>query len=197
MDLLGLTTLLFSDIHGKSERLARLLKLYSDTPAICLGDAVGMGENDATLRQLRERDIPCLLGNHEVDLIHLYEVSDENRRWLSTWPYQLREDDALLCHTWLRGRRFENIDSLSTVESMFASSDFRLTFVGHSHSPGWWELKQGDRPRWTHASQSWDVLWQEGSRYIIDVGSLGEPQSPGDPNYALWDEVGVRWLKLP
>lgn len=82
------------------------------------------------------------------------------------------------------------------AESMFDSEQFRVAFVGHSHSPGWWELEAGDRPRWTHASQLREVLWEEAKRYIVDVGGLGEPSLPGDPVYVLWDESGVKWFGL-
>jgi diadenosine tetraphosphatase ApaH/serine/threonine PP2A family protein phosphatase len=190
-------TLLFSDVHGKADRLRRLFRLYPDTRAICLGDAVGIGDSNATLDLLKVRGIPCVVGNHEIDLIHLYEVHADHRGWIRTWPFEISDNDMMLAHTWLEGRIFHCIDSISTVGLMFASADFRVTFVGHSHSPGWWELPPGDRPRWTHASNTPQVNWREGSRYVVDVGSLGEPQSPEDPNYALWDEVGVRWLKLP
>lgn len=188
--------LLFSDVHGRSQRLKFLLRFYPTGPAICLGDAVGMGDNDSTLAQLRERQVECIAGNHDTDMIELYEVNPEHRAWIKTWPYRKREDDILFSHSWLEGRQFHRIDSIYAAESMFQSEDFRVAFVGHSHSPGWWEWSPGDRPRWTHANQAREVKWELGKRYIVDVGSLGEPQMPGDPVYALWDKTGVRWLGL-
>lgn len=189
-------TLLFSDIHGKVEPLHRLLRLYPDTPAVCLGDVVGAGESDSVLSLLQASGVPCLLGNHEVDLIHLYEVSSDHRKWISNWPRTLAKGDVTLAHTWLRGNIFESIDSIAAATLCFESQGARTLFVGHSHSPGWWQWAPGDRPRWTHAANQRELFFEDGCRYIVDVGSLGEPQRPDDPRYALWDGVGVRWFWL-
>lgn len=190
-------TLLFSDVHGRADRLQRLFRLYPDTRAVCLGDTVGGGDNDLTLRLIKERAVPVVLGNHEADLIHLYKVDERYRAWIRTWPRSLAEADVLFIHTWLRGAVFERIDSISSASLCFESYSARVIFVGHSHSPGWWELRPDDRPRWTHASRQREFLFSEGARYIVDVGSLGEPERAEDPHYVLWDEVGIRWYWLP
>lgn len=158
---------------------------------------MGRGENDEALETLRTRGISCVLGNHEVDLIERYEIEGEHRVWIKAWPKLIQEHDVLYCHTWIENGFFRLIDSLFSASEMFASRDFRLAFVGHSHSPGWWESRPGDRPRWTHAKAGCEIYWAPEVRYIVDVGSLGEPHCDGDPNYVLWDEVGARWLRLP
>lgn len=189
-------TLLFSDIHGKAEALQKLLQLYPETSAVCLGDVVGIGDCDAVLSLLRARGVPCLLGNHEVDLIQHYQVSAGYLEWIKSWPRTMVRGEVTLAHTWLRGNVFESIDSIASATSCFESQDSRVLFVGHSHSPGWWRWSPGLRPRWTHAANEREMFFEDGFRYIVDVGSLGEPQRPDDPRYALWDEVGVRWLWL-
>ena len=198
-------TLIFSDIHGRAECLERLLAIFPESFAICLGDALGAsriptsGANDRILSLLRERSIPCVKGNHEVDLIHLYEVNKTHLDWIETWPHRLVEADVLFCHTWIeenQGLRFHNIDSIYSAQEMFRLTSFRLAFVGHSHSPGWWELCDGSRPKWQHAraGETWSL--NPGCRYIVDVGSLGEPQRPQGSNYVLWRDSELSWRGL-
>lgn len=188
---------LLSDIHGKADRLQRYFELNPNDPVICLGDAVGLGDSERTLRLLRTHDATCVLGNHEDRMLKLYEVSDELAAWVGGWPCELIQGDVLLTHTWMerdKGKSFTNIDSIWAATQMFAEGSFRVAFVGHSHSPGWWELN-GSRPVWTHAQDGTFLEWKPGFRYIVDVGSFGEPRRESDPNYAVWTEPGVRWLK--
>src|SRR5690606_19874838 len=119
---------------------------------ICLGDAVGRNGSDQTLALLQERKVPCVNGNHEVDIMPRYQVSDEWRAWVETWPDFRVDNDLLYTHTLVdQSRRFLEIDSIFTARSMFESGAFRVAFVGHSHSPGWWTLQDGNRPFWRHA----------------------------------------------
>jgi predicted phosphodiesterase len=193
-----LKTVLISDIHGVDEALRQILSHHDKEPVVCLGDAVGNRPNDETLRLLKERDTACLKGNHEVDLIHLYKVSDTWRNWIRAWPFSLLSGDVLYAHTWLdQNSRFYDIDSIFAAQEMYRSSDFRVAFVGHSHSPGWWwRPSHEERPVWTHARPETTLELAEG-RYIVDVGSVGEPVRDGDPRYVVWDGERVVWRALP
>ena len=162
---------------------------------VCLGDAVGRSGNDATLEMLHDRNAPCVNGNHEVDIMHIYQVSEEWRRWVQTWPDYRVENELLFAHTLIdESRRFLEIDSTFSARRMYDSGCFRLAFVGHSHSPGWWSWScREERPVWAHASLESTLTPEQGRRYIVDVGSLGEPKRPADPRYVIWDGRSVRW----
>jgi diadenosine tetraphosphatase ApaH/serine/threonine PP2A family protein phosphatase len=77
---------------------------------------------------------------------------------------------------------------LVTAEDGFAAfSHFatRWCFVGHSHVPGVWSLGSSgpDHERGAAAVRS-----EQGRRYIVNVGSVGQPRDR-DPRatWALWD----------
>ena len=91
-------------------------------------------------------------------------------------------------------RRFEDLGSTFQAQEMFQAEDFKVAFVGHSHSPGWWTLTP-ERPVWTHAEVGTE-LEIEDSRLIVDVGSLGEPKQPGDARYVILEGSRVRWCGL-
>jgi len=144
-------TIIISDIHGKAKALGRVFERHTGDPVICLGDALGSGDNSATLRLLREREVPCVKGNHEVDLLHLYELSSEDLAYVDSWPFTRSFGGSLFVHTWLEFPliRYRQIDSILSAKEMFAPSSFNTAFVGHSHSPGWWTLED-ERPVWAH-----------------------------------------------
>ena len=59
----------FSDIHANLEALTAVLAKLDELNCdqlICLGDIVGYGADPAAcIKILRERDLPCVLGNHD------------------------------------------------------------------------------------------------------------------------------------
>jgi serine/threonine protein phosphatase 1 len=78
------------DIHGCDELLARLLaRLDSARPIVFVGDYVDRGPKSAdVLHRLKaldtdpERDVTCLLGNHEAMLLGFLNDPQANARWL-------------------------------------------------------------------------------------------------------------------
>lgn len=192
-------TVVFSDLHGNIQALEALRLQRGEDFWICLGDVLGrMGDMMECLQLLRSRKVPCVRGNHEVDLWRAYEpsVSQEMGEWVKSWPLLLREDETLLSHTWLErvhtGFRFQRVENLNNAEAMFTAEEFQRAFVGHSHRPGWWEKGEGPAV-WTLAETGQRLEWRPGVRYIIHVGSLGDPEFPGDPRWVFWDDDGVTW----
>lgn len=183
--------ILFSDLHGNIEKLQALLERRAGRQVICLGDALGRGDNQATLEKLKESKIPCLKGNHEVDLLPVYRpgLTPEQLDWVKGWPHQFVEGDVLLTHTWLDDHHFRRIESPIQVELFLESHDFRVAFVGHSHSPGYWH-----DGKFHIAEPGTSLTFQPGSRYVIDVGSLGEPLRT--LTYVDWDDDTVVWHTL-
>lgn len=194
-------TVVFSDLHGSWDALEALKTRYENDFWICLGDVLGGKEANRCLDLLASRSVPCVKGNHEVDLWSTYvpAVSPELAVWIEKWPLKLTEDETLLCHAWLEpvrsGFRFQAVTTVHDAESMFTCESFQRAFVGHSHQPGWWEKRQGPAV-WTSAETGIRLEWKRGSRYIVDVGSLGEPLLPGDPRWVSWDERGVTWCSF-
>jgi len=71
----------------------------------------------------------------------------------------------------------------------FRAFDQRICFIGHSHFPGAFELRDGD----IRYARTEEVPLADGARYIVNVPSVGQPRD-GDPRagYAIYDsERGV------
>src|SRR5688572_8075735 len=96
---------LLSDAHGNEGAFLNGLEALTRAGAeriVFLGDAVGYGPGAGVLRQLRERRIPCVRGNHEAMLLGILdagereevyriekvrqELSREEFEWVATWP---------------------------------------------------------------------------------------------------------------
>ena len=126
----------FSDVHGNLEALTAILKRLDQLSCdllVCLGDIVGYGANPSECIQIiRERDIPCVMGNHDEyassymtpsvarlrpEILQSIEwtqtqLSLEDRKWLAEQPKRLQLGEALaalhpsLAHAvlqWIRG----------------------------------------------------------------------------------------------
>ncbi|MCA9797297.1 MAG: metallophosphoesterase family protein, partial [Candidatus Eremiobacteraeota bacterium] len=195
------TTVLFSDLHGKVERLQQLLGNHRTARFVSVGDALGSGQNAATLDLLRKHQVPCLRGNHEFDLLEIYkgDLTQDHLDWIFMWPLRFVEEDFCMVHSWLGdGDRvdFQRLESKPQVAAMFAAEEFRVAFVGHSHSPGYWQQENRQEPSWIPATPELRLEWEPGVRYLIDLGSLGEPIREDHPNYVIWDDTGVTWKRL-
>ena len=64
-----------SDIHGNLEAFKEVLADIDRSRVdglACLGDNIGYGpEPEQVINLLRERDIPCVMGNHELAVIEV------------------------------------------------------------------------------------------------------------------------------
>ena len=121
-----------SDIHGKAQALEQAFRAHPHSRVICLGDALGLGDNSAVLEMLEERNALCVKGNHEVDLCHLYELDTKRQSQISSWPDSFAESDTLYIHTQRDSLgRFFDIGSTLEAEDFFLGRSFRTAFVGH------------------------------------------------------------------
>jgi len=172
---------------------------------VCLGDMVGYGADPVPcLETVRRRGAASVVGNHEhgsVGLLDLgwfnpharaaaiwtaSQLSDEERTYLAKLPFTLTLHDATLVHA--SPRSPERWAYLLTPWDGFGAFDFfpgRLCFVGHSHRPAVW-VQGEEGNRFLPGSQA--VSLGPGRRFIVNVGSVGQPRDR-DPRaaYAVWD----------
>jgi predicted phosphodiesterase len=192
---------LLSDVHSNVEALEAVLK---DVDArgireiFFLGDAVGYGPNpNECVDLLAERCDILLAGNHDRAAIGLTDISyfnayarkaiewtmkeltDENKEIIGSWPFEkeLKDDDILLVHSTPREpSEWHYLLTLWDAEVNFRYFDNKFCFLGHSHQPFVIErLPSGELV--THKD---GTRIKEGSRYIINTGSVGQPRD-GDP----------------
>lgn len=176
-----MTIAIISDIHGNFEALrAALNRLdsYNITDIICLGDVVGYySQVNECCDLLRERNIPCTLGNHDwylagggfctrsksVNDCLQYQrsiITGENKHWIESFPVQLMFEGILMVH----GGWENPIDEyLNPIEEYFDRLEGRLFASGHTHIQG---------------------VYKFGEKTYCNPGSIGQPRD-GDPRAAF------------
>ena len=196
-----------SDIHGNLEALRAVLAdadAHADA-VLCLGDVVGYGADPvACVDMIGARARAVVAGNHEHAVTDRLDLSWFNRHaraaaewtrgrldadcaaYLTALPLAAEVDDATLVHA--SPRQPEEWDYLVTAEdglAAFAAFATRLCFVGHSHVPAIWSLGSSGPD---YGRGDVDVALETGRRYIVNVGSVGQPRDR-DPRaaYAVWD----------
>ncbi len=204
-----------SDVHGNLEALSAVLADAASEGALgvlCLGDAVGYGADPvACVELLGERSTGMVAGNHEYGALGLLDLrwfnpaaraaalwtreqlGADHQGYLSGLPLSSALGEATCVHA--SPRRPEEWDYLLSAEDGFeAFADFatRLCFVGHSHRPGVWSLGSSGPAHEDLGGPAWHdhrVPFHDGRRYIVNVGSVGQPRDR-DPRaaYVVWDE---------
>jgi diadenosine tetraphosphatase ApaH/serine/threonine PP2A family protein phosphatase len=196
-----------SDIHGNLEALRAVLADAAPRAddVLCLGDVVGYGADPvACVDLIGARAGAVVAGNHEHAVTGAMSLSWFNRyaraaaewtrtqldtdcrSYLSALPLTTEVHDATLVHASPRQPdEWEYLVSEADGLEAFDAFATRLCFVGHSHVPAMWSLGSSGPD---YARGDVDVTLDSGRRYIVNVGSVGQPRDR-DPRaaYALWD----------
>jgi predicted phosphodiesterase len=210
-----------SDIHGNLEALLRVLEDIQEQDirrVVCLGDNIGYGpEPNEVVRLIGEHAIPCVMGNHELGLVQPEYLGWFNRcakrsllktrdmltgvtiEYIRTLPSFLVEWGGFFTHGCPPDRITTYLFELGDheLESLFVEIDQSLVFVGHTHDLAAVSF-DGHGVRHLGLGKGSAHL-EEGHRYIINVGSVGQPRD-GNNNakYVIWDqevnEVQVRFV---
>jgi predicted phosphodiesterase len=208
---------IISDIHGNLESLQKALSLVREgDKVLCLGDIVGYGPNpNECVRLVRERASDVVLGNHDVAAVDNFGVEYFNaaaRRaiewtqtviepdvleWLNGLSYEIRHPDFLMVHG-APVHYFEYLLDKRHAKAAFERTDARLIFVGHTHIAEYYGLEPDGSISHAHMQQGGELQLEEGKRYIIDVGSIGQPRDLNpQPCFVFYDEERkhVQWTR--
>lgn len=206
-----------SDVHANIDSLQRvLMRIRTDDALVSLGDVVGYGPNpNECVAALRERATHAVLGNHDLAAVENFGVEnfnpaartaigwtqgvleDDAKRWLNSLPYELRLPDFLLVHG-APVDYFEYILDKATAARAFDRTDARIVFIGHTHIAEYWDRDSEGNIGHRHMQQGGELELDADKRYIIDVGSVGQPR---DLNplacYVEYDSDTrrVRWVR--
>ena len=174
----------------------------------CLGDVVGYGGSPNECSDL-VRDIAevTILGNHDAAVAgrmdysyyyeaarealdwHASELTSENMQWLKELPYKHRLEDlgVDLCHgSPVRLEEFEYIFAPDqAAECLPIWNDLgHITLIGHSHLCKVFALRPGE----VEELPPEDFILQEGTKYIVSVGSVGQPRDYDNrASYTVYD----------
>ncbi|HOJ31614.1 MAG TPA: metallophosphoesterase family protein [bacterium] len=195
---------IISDIHGNLEAAVVVKDFLVKGGAekiLFLGDMIGYGVNPAECIDLFDSsDVVFVRGNHEEACITgRYEgftpdakmamdwtrknLSDAYINKLSEWQETLEIEDFVVCHGGLVDPLHFYTSSRSRAKKMFDEFEFHYCFVGHTHFPMIFVLeKDKDMPSIIAEDPGGNlrVRIEENKRYIINVGSVGQPRD-GNP----------------
>ncbi len=205
---------IFSDTHANLPALEAVLREFEAEKVdklVCLGDSVGYGPQPNECCDLIRSVAPvAILGNHDaavsgrMDYSYYYEaardaldlhnrvLTAENLEWLKGLPYAEQEGDVHFCHgSPLDHEEFEYIFNTEQAATCIPIWDDlgQVTFVGHSHLCKSFAITK-ER---VHEVVTKDFEVHREFRYIISVGSVGQPRDH-DPraSYTVYDsDVGL------
>ena len=203
-----------SDIHANLDALDAVLTHAGSVPLLCLGDIVDDGGHpNECVQIIRDRAVHTVLGN--VDLarsrgptkstLRTQRLSASSKEFLLALPYVITMPTYALVHgSPHEPERYHYIVSEQGARAAFAACDNLITFVGHSHCPGIFVLDPdgrlqilkiiGDAQQYSMRSEI-----ELGSRFIVNVGSTGEPRD-GDAraSYVIYDDTELRisWHRI-
>jgi len=188
---------IISDIHSNLEALTEVLRVAEQQKVdrvVSLGDIVGYGASPNPCCDLvRSIAEVTLLGNHDaavagrMDYSFYYDaarhaldwsarvLTEENLDWLRSLPYTYRIGEVGFCHgSPVEPKAYEYIFALEQARELipFVGNLAEVTFIGHSHLCKAFAIGSGEVN---------DVVAQKfgirrGYRYIISVGSVGQPR---------------------
>ncbi len=185
----------FSDIHGNLPALERVLAEIDASDVdfiVCCGDVVGYGAHpNECCELLRARNIPTIAGNHDYAALSLIDITyfndiakrsiqwtrkvlkPENEKFLRDLPLSIEVADMLFVHASPRSPEAWNyVITLGDARQSFKSFGQRVCFIGHSHTPFVVENLDGDLT----CPTSPVVEVKPGRRYLVNVGSVGQPR---------------------
>ncbi len=209
---------LLSDIHGRGDRLARALadaRVRGAAHVLALGDIGSI----YALDMLADVAAQCVFGNWEAS--GLRGMPKLYRNQIAAWPAQYRGQEFWAGHAspiWPEGLviggvveylRERGLHWLALFPSLHRSDEARwaalaelaaagasLFWHGHTHvQEAWCWRPDGALTRLTDHEF---VIEGDGGRYLIGVGSVGEPHDGSGVCYALYDDIArrVEWRRV-
>jgi predicted phosphodiesterase len=211
---------IISDIHANLQAWnSVLLDIRSQgvDKIVCLGDIVGYGPNPAEVLSSVHSEVDhFVMGNHDAVICGKMDSSLFNplAREVIEWTREVLNQDAIEFLKQLplaikapefrcTHGEFSNpsafnylIEPKDALES-WASVSESLLFVGHTHQRGIHILGDSGAAHWVDAQ---DFEIEDGKRYIVNVGSVGQPRD-GETraSYAILetDPLSIYWRRIP
>jgi diadenosine tetraphosphatase ApaH/serine/threonine PP2A family protein phosphatase len=185
---------IFSDIHGNLQALEAVLEDINEkgiSKLVCLGDIVGYGAQPAEcLERVRKLGCKVVMGNHDAlcadggvleglsertrpGVLWAREQLDADQKaWLAALPYSLETEGCEMVHASLwQPELWRYVLTTDEAALHFKKQKKQVCFIGHTHFPQAWE--EGAERALDPISME-DI--REGKRYIVNVGSVGQPR---------------------
>ncbi len=213
---------LLPDIHANLPALEAVLadaRARGATRYAALGDIIGFGGFPAECTaRVQALSATALRGNHEAALLQpslfasfpaVQRMTERTqaqlpaplRAWLTALPHTAEVAGVPLTHAAFHTpERWPRLSRAEDAALSFSAQAAPLAFFGHTHRPTLFVQDAAGRvtpcPICYDASGSFRLTLQEGCRYLVNPGSVGQPRD-GDPRAAcaLYD-TATRCLTL-
>ncbi len=197
---------ILGDVHANLEALTAVLedaRKQECTHFACVGDLVGYNANPREcLELLRNSGMPCAKGNHDEYSANTEslsgfnpraaaavewtrkQLSEPDKEWLRALKYVQVVAGFTIVHATLdEPNRWGYIFDRSAAAASFTYQTTPLCFYGHTHVPMAFVRDDG-----VQATNYGTLKIVAGRKYLINVGSVGEPRD-GNPlaAYAIYD----------
>lgn len=209
---------IISDIHGNLEAFTQVLNdidASSIDEILCLGDNIGYGPDpERVVEIIRERQIPCVMGNHELGIVDpLYLdwfnavarksllitgrlISPETLEYIRGLNASMVKDGCLCVHGAPPASITNYLFELTRSQLLQLSETMQedVCFVGHTHDL---ELIQMNEEDSTAMALNEGIFHlREDRKVIVNVGSVGQPRD-GNNNakYVIWD-IDARQIEV-
>lgn len=187
---------LISDVHANLEALnavfSHLEEQKIDTVHF-LGDAVGYGCDPNACVGLIEKNCDIkIIGNHDFGALGLESAENFNElaktslEWttaeitkhslatLADFKMEAQIDKIHLVHASPKNPEgWEYILGVEQAKEQFSGGDAWVTFLGHTHIPAFFSV---DKSGTVSQKTLMEAELDENKRYIINVGSIGQPR---------------------
>jgi predicted phosphodiesterase len=198
----------FSDVHGNLEALELVLKALEKEgvdSTICSGDLVGYGPNpNQCVEKVMETADEIVAGNHDYAATGLTSINDftDYARSAIEWTQDVLTSisqshlsslslikymgEVTIVHaTPDSPSEWKYIFTFEDINRCFEALTTTFCFIGHSHVPVAFIRDSKGNIFYQNAT---DVVLESGKKYIINVGSVGQPRD-GDPraSYGVLD----------
>lgn len=199
-----------SDLHANFEACKKVfadIRKQGVDEIICLGDLIDYGAKPQEIIELIIKEkIPCVLGNHDAALFDREvlrwfndnavesskysrkHITVEEKAFLQSLPLFLDRKEAYYVHGFPPDS-YEIYVSEATAKELqeaFTSFTQQVCFVGHTHLLETIMLSKRGKITRSHLVRS--VKLKPSSRYIINVGSVGQPRDDDNrASYVLYD----------
>jgi len=198
---------IFSDIHANLEAFEMVLEAFKNEYIdryIFVGDIVGYGADPVEcISILRQINPIAVAGNHDWAAVGLFDkkwfnqyaeqaikftgsvLSEEEKNYLKSLELTKQIDTIGIVHGSLDSPdMFKYVYDLFDAEVCLEESLNHICLIGHTHRPVIFYMKGFDV---NYVVES-EVHIQDGTRYLINVGSVGQPRD-GNPYacYCVYD----------
>lgn len=199
---------IFSDIHSNLEAFQAVIEAYKKERIdryLCIGDVVGYASNpNECIEKIEGLAASCIAGNHDWAAADLFSIEyfnpeaaeaivwtkrhliDKSNYFLENLKLTYKNNDFVLAHGTLENPQdFNYMTDAYAAGKSFELLENNICFVGHTHTPGIFMKDAGGGITYFQRSA---IEIKENNRYIINVGSVGQPRD-GDNRaaYCVYD----------